>query len=113
MRDLEQDKQKIYYRIQTVEFRKKDLKRLMFYWSIGLLLVFIGIVIYKLRFKWIGLTLFFIGFGEFATWTSPLMRWENAIGFKILLDTKLILSVLSLLFIITAWIINEKLINEK
>lgn len=113
MHDLEQDEQIIYYRIKTIESKQKDLKQLIFYWSAGLLLVAIGIVIYILRFKWIGLTLFFLGFGEFATWTSPLMRWDNLIGFKILLDTKLILSLISLLLIITVWIINEKLIDKE
>jgi len=94
-------------KIQNLEDVLKKRYELLFYWIFGLISVCLGILVYFLFNKWIGIGSIITGFSEMIIWTSPLYK-ISVYGFNTLLDIKLLLSIITWFILIILWIINDK-----
>jgi len=82
--------------ISQWEARSKEIHALRFYWLVGVALSALGMLIYILRRRWLGLTFLIAGFTEIIYWTSPTFLGISTREFDRLLGYKLVFSVLSL-----------------
>lgn len=101
--------QKIKKEINNREYDEKQLFKLVFYWVCGLVSLFTGIIAFIRVNRWLGVSGIIIGFSEMLCWTSPL--FHNRLlsqQFQHLLDYKLIFSTVTLILLITLWLLIEK-----
>jgi hypothetical protein len=107
-------KTKIENAIKTIENQKKSIIEFIFYWLCGFICLGIGLFILIIKNKWIGLGFILIGFIEMAVWTSPLFRsYGPQYAFNLLLNLKLIFSILSFMLLLILWVLNEYLFDKK
>lgn len=89
--------------INDWETKAKEIRELRFFWTLGLLLLIPGMVIYGRVNRWFGLTLIIGGLSEFIYWTSPTF-FGGTREFDRLLRNKLLLSLVSLaLLLLVIW----------
>ena len=86
--------------IETWESKAKEVHAVLFYWCAGLLVLLIGLSLFRFKRVWFGLALEITAFAEFVYWTSPSLLGGNVREFDRLLTLKVGLSVLSLLLLI-------------
>ena len=92
--------------IKDWEQKDKEIRELRFFWTIGLVLLVIGVVIYKRLNRWIGFTLIIAALSEFIYWCSPTF-FGGTKEFDRLLWNKLVLSVVSLALLgVVVWMIG-------
>ena len=100
---------KIKKEIQAREYDENQLFKLWFYWSCGLLSVFIGIFAFQRINNWLGVSGIIVGFSEMLCWTSPL--FHNRLlsqQFEYLLNYKLLFSLITWIILISLWLLIEK-----
>lgn len=89
--------------INDWETKAREIQELRFFWTLGLLLLIPGMVIYARANHWLGLTLIIAGLAEFIYWTSPTF-FGGTREFDRLLRNKLLLSLVSLaLLLLVIW----------
>jgi len=86
--------------ISQWEARSKEIHALKFYWLVGVALSALGMLIYILRRRWLGLTFLIAGFTEIIYWTSPTFLGISTREFDRLLCYKLAFSVVSLVLLL-------------
>jgi len=92
--------------IEDWEHKASEIHELRFFWMIGLVLLVVGVVIYKRLNRWIGFTLIIAALGEFIYWTSPTF-FGGTQEFDRLLWNKLVLSLVSLALLgVVVWMIG-------
>lgn len=80
--------------IQVWEHRQAQIKRLVFQWTIGLLLALAGTALYLKRISWIGTALIIAGLAEMIWWCSPAISFGGANSeLEKILNIKLILTL--------------------
>ena len=90
--------------IEEWERRSHEIREIRFYWSIGLLLLLIGLFFYKKVNRWAGVALAIVAFAEFEYWTSPTFFGSGVREYDRLLATKLALTIVSLaLLVVVIW----------
>jgi len=100
---------KIKKEIENREFDKNQLYKLWFYWSCGMITLFVGIFTFKNINNWLGLSGIIVGFTEMLSWTSPLFHTRLlSQQFEYLLNYKLVFSIITWLLLITIWLFIEK-----
>jgi hypothetical protein len=100
---------KIKKEIENREFDKNQLYKLWFYWSCGMITLFVGIFTFKSINNWLGLSGIIVGFTEMLSWTSPLFHTRLlSQQFEYLLNYKLVFSIITWLLLITIWLFIEK-----
>jgi hypothetical protein len=82
------------------EARSKEIHALKFYWLVGVALSALGMLIYILRRRWLGLTFLIAGFAEIIYWTSPTFLGISTREFDRLLGYKLAFSAVSLVLLL-------------
>jgi len=100
---------KIKKEIEAREYDENQLFKLWFYWSCGLISVFIGIFAFRRINKWLGLSGIIVGFSEMLCWTSPL--FHNRLlsqQFEYLLNYKLLFSLTTWILLVVLWLLIEK-----
>jgi hypothetical protein len=103
-----ESEQKIKKEIKNREYDEKQLFKLIFYWVCGLVSLSTGIIAFTRINRWLGVSGIIIGFSEMLCWTSPL--FHNRLlsqQFQHLLDYKLIFSTITLILLITLWLLIE------
>ena len=111
-KELKREKDKIRSAIRKAENLDKSRYKLTIYWTMGLICIIFGCVSYFFTSKWISLASLISGFTEMTVWTSPFFDRSNTLNFIELLNLKLILSIITLVLIITIWLLNEKFIDK-
>ncbi len=100
---------KIKKEIKNIEFDENQLYKLWFYWSCGIISLFLGIFAFKNINNWLGLSGIIIGFTEMLSWTSPLFHTRMlSQQFEYLLNYKLVFSIITWALLITIWLFIEK-----
>lgn len=95
--------------IERWEAQNRSIFELRFYWLVGLTSVVLGVLAYRKVDRWLGMAGIIAGFTEMAVWTSPLWRaWGPQGAFDRLLNQKLLLSVLSVVLLITLWLVRAR-----
>lgn len=100
---------KVKKEIENREFDKNQLYKLWFYWSCGMISLFVGIFTFTNINNWLGLSGIIVGFTEMLSWTSPL--FHNRLlsqQFEYLLNYKLVFSIITWVLLITMWLFIEK-----
>ena len=111
-KNLTTEKKKITDAIYRAENLDRSRRKLMIYWTLGLISVIFGCVSYFFTSRWISLAALITGFSEMLVWTSPFFDRHNTINFIELLNMKLILSAITVVLIISIWLLNEKFIDR-
>ena len=89
--------------IREWEQKSKEIRELWFFWTVGLVVLVLGMVLYR-KNRWFGLTLIIAALAEFIYWTSPTF-FGGTREFDRLLWNKLLFTLVSLvLLIIVIWI---------
>lgn len=92
--------------IEDWERKANEVHELRFFWTIGLVLLVLGVVIYKRMNLWIGFTLIIAALSEFIYWCSPTF-FGGTQEFDRLLWNKLVLSLVSLALLgVLVWMIG-------
>lgn len=92
--------------VEDWERKANEVRELRFFWTIGLVLLVLGVVIYKRLNRWIGFTLIIAALSEFIYWCSPTF-FGGTREFDRLLWNKLVLSLVSLaLLVVVTWMIG-------
>ena len=112
-KELQLEKAKITAAIHKAENLSESRYKLIIYWTIGLICILFGCVSFFFTSKWISFASLISGFSEMTVWTSPFFDRSNTINFIELLNMKLVLSIITLILIITIWLLNEKFIDKK
>ena len=100
---------KIKKEIENREFDRNQLYKLWFYWSCGIVSLFVGIFTFKKINNWLGLSGIIVGFTEMLCWTSPLFHTRLlSQQFEYLLNYKLVFSLITWALLITLWLFIEK-----
>jgi len=107
-RDLYANEAELRMAISDWETKSREIYQLRFYWSIGLVLVIVGGALYKKINQWLGITTLIIGFGEMVYWTSPSI-FGGGIEYENLLNSKLVLSVTTLVLLVVAAYLTDSL----
>jgi len=91
--------QELRQAINEWEAKAKEIRELRFFWTIGLVFLILGMVIYRKLNRWVGLTLIIAGLSEFIYWTSPTF-FGGTHEFDRLLWNKLALTIVSLILLL-------------
>lgn len=81
--------------INDWEQKAKEIRELWFFWTVGLVLLVTGMVLYRVQSQWFGLILIIAALSEFVYWTSPTF-FGGTREFDRLLWNKLLFSLISL-----------------
>lgn len=95
-RDIEpyESNRKLRQAIKGWEHQQAQIKRLLFQWTVGLLLALAGTGLYLKRYNWVGTALIVAGLAEMIWWCSPAISVGGAISeFEKILNIKLILTL--------------------
>lgn len=98
--------------IQEWEKKSAGIFELRFYWSVGLLLLIGGYVIFKRVNAWLGLTVIIVGFAEQVYWTSPTF-FGSGVEYERLLSNKLGFSIATLVLLILVAFFTDTLKNRE
>jgi hypothetical protein len=102
-------KLKLESAITDWESKEQNIKKLWVQWSIGLMVLAIGCVLFYKGIFWFGMALVISGIGEMIWWSSPSLNLGGAVSsFETLLNYKLALSLISLLVVAVIWSANER-----
>ena len=86
------------------EHKNEQFRRLLVQWTYGLLVTLVGVGVYSRHGLWVGTALIVAGLGEMLWWCSPSIDVGGALqGFDRLLNTKLILSLVTAMVLAIAW----------
>jgi hypothetical protein len=85
--------------ISSWEERAKEIRALRFYWFVGLVLGGLGLAVYARTNRWLGVTLLIVAFSEMIYWTCPTFLGVTTRETDRLLGHKLVLSLVSLIFL--------------
>jgi hypothetical protein len=99
--------------IKEWENRSKEIFEIRFYWSVGLLLVITGFLLYKKLNEWLGITLIIAGFAEKVYWTSPSFLSSTSVEYENLLTNKIIFSIGTLIFLVVVAFLSDTLTSKK
>ena len=91
--------QELRQAINEWEEKANEIRELRFFWTIGLVFLILGMVIYRKLNRWVGLTLIIAGLAEFIYWTSPTF-FGGTHEFDRLLWNKLVLTIVSLILLL-------------
>jgi len=95
--------------IRDWERKQDQLNRLIFQWTIGLLISLAGAGLYYRRIAWIGSALIVAGLAEMIWWCSPSIALGGAIdGFERILNVKLILTLVTSATFAGIWVVWQK-----
>jgi len=95
--------------INTWEQKTREYGRVWYQWSAGLLLFIIGIVLFRWSHSWIALSLHIAGLAEMIWWSSPTRMMIGALAeHERLLNTKLLLTIVTFALLMAAWIMSEQ-----
>ena len=111
-KDLKIEKNKIVSEIRRAENLKQSQHKLLVYWIIGFVCVLFGCISYFFTSKWISFASLISGFSEMMVWTSPFFDRINTLNFIELLNMKLLLSIITLILLLSVWLLNEKFIDK-
>ncbi len=95
-RDIEpyESNRKLRQAIQNWERKQAQIDRLLYQWTIGLLLALAGTALYLKRLSWIGTALIVAGLAEMIWWCSPAISVGGSISeLERILNIKLILTL--------------------
>jgi hypothetical protein len=96
--------------IQAWEDKTKQISELRFFWGCGLVLLLLGLLLYKQQYLWLGLTVIITGISEMIWWTSPSFRWGGgSIEFDKLLTNKIAFSLASIILLLITGHVVERL----
>jgi hypothetical protein len=110
---LKEDKNKIENIISYREGQNKKIFEIWFFWSMGLLSLLIGCVVYRKINNWIGIASIITGFTEMIWWTKPSFRSFGKITeFELLLNIKVLLSIVTLTLLTTLWLLFTRSIKK-
>jgi hypothetical protein len=112
-KELQQERREIRSAIHRAENLNVSRYKLIIYWTIGLICIIFGCVSYFFTSKWVSFASLISGFSEMAVWTSPFFDRMNTLNFIELLNMKLLLSFITLILLITLWLLNEKYIDKE
>jgi cation transport ATPase len=105
-RDLEpyQTNRKLRQAIQQWERKEEQIKRMVYQWTIGLLLAIAGTVLYLKRMHWIGTTFIVAGLAEMIWWCSPSISAGGSLAeLERILNIKLLLTVATTFVFAANW----------
>lgn len=89
--------------IEDWEEKEREIRRLRFFWSAGLLLTLVGALLLR-RSPWLGIGLLIAGFTEMLYWCSPGYFFGASRQFDRLLTHELVFGLLTLLALgVVAW----------
>lgn len=95
--------------IKNREHDNKQLFKLKFYWIAGLLSFLLGVFVFRKFNAWLDFSGIVAGFSEMLYWTSPLFHYRLlSKQFVALLNYKLAFSLITLIILITLWILADK-----
>ena len=95
-RDIEpyESNRKLRQSIQDWERKQAQIDRLLYQWTIGLLLSLAGTALYLKKLNWVGTALIVAGLAEMIWWCSPSISVGGAISeFERILNIKLTLTL--------------------
>src|SRR5262249_12279979 len=98
--------------INEWEEKANEIHELRFFWTVGLVFLILGMVIYRKLNRWLGLTLIIAGLSEFIYWTSPTF-FGGTHEFDRLLWNKLLLTLLSLVLLLLVMWFNRVFANQE
>jgi hypothetical protein len=94
--------------IQSREHDHQQLVKLRFYWSAGLIIFVLGVLVFRRFNAWLGFSFIVIGFSEMLCWTSPLFHFSlMSQQFEALLNTKLTFSLITWVLLIISWFLFD------
>ena len=94
--------------IKDWEKKQRDYARLWYQWFAGVLLFSLGGAMYWIKRSWLGLSVLTAGLGEMIWWSSPnLTRIGSLLEYEKLLNTKLLLTLLTFILLSAAWLVSE------
>jgi hypothetical protein len=100
--------------IQNWESKEDELHEVIVFWLAGLFLLLLGSLLYYKNLKWLGVALIIPSLTEMIWWSSPQMTSSGAtLEFLKLLSTKLILSFISLITLVSIWMLDNDLKSQK
>ena len=102
-------KNKIKKGIKDWESKQEQHTKLIVQWTLGLLVLIAGLFLYAKNLLWQGMAFISAGIFEMLWWASPSTRLGGAISeFERLLNTKLLLSLVTLIILLTVWWLDKK-----
>ncbi len=95
--------------IDTWEKKAREFGRVWYQWSAGLVLFIVGIGLFRWSHSWIALSLHIAGLAEMIWWSSPTRMMVGALAeHERLLNTKLMLTVVTFCLLMAAWTMAER-----
>jgi cation transport ATPase len=98
--------------INDWEQKSNEIRELWFFWTVGLVLLVVGMVLYRVQIRWFGLTLIIVALSEFVYWTSPTF-FGGTREFDRLLWNKLLFSLISLALLFAVIWSNRTFADKK
>jgi hypothetical protein len=99
--------------IEQWEARTNEIRELRVFWLFGLGLFVLGCFVY-LKSPWLGMAFLIPGVLEMIWWSSPSFTWGGTVQeYERLLTNRLVLTVLTLIPVVAAWLIHEWLERRK
>jgi len=100
--------------IQDWEQKEEQIHEVIVFWIVGLILVLLGSLLYHKKGKWLGLSIIIVGFIEMIWWSSPSISTSGSqLEFLKFLNTKLILSLITITILIVLWQIDKRRADKK
>ena len=87
------------------ETKSNEIRELRIFWAFGFVLFILGCIIY-LKLPWLGMAFVIPGIVEMIWWTSPSFQLSGTVReFERLLNNKIVFTNITLLLLITVWVI--------
>lgn len=104
---------KIESGIKDWERKQEQYRKLLVQWTLGLLVLIVGLFLYAKSRLWEGMAFITAGILEMLWWASPSTRLGGSISeFERLLNTKLLLSLITLCIILVIWRLAKKVSDD-
>jgi len=101
--------QKLRAAVRDWERKQAQIKRLIYQWTVGLLLALAGTGLYLKRISWIGTALIVAGLAEMIWWCSPSISMGGSIReFERILNIKLMLTLATVGVFAGNWVTWQK-----
>ncbi len=95
--------------IQEWEKRSEEIYELRVFWLFGFAFLIGGVILLVRGLDWMGMAFIVSGIVEMIWWTSPSFRFAGSpLEFERLLMNKLVFTVITLILVIVAWVMQEK-----
>lgn len=99
--------------IEAWEKKGREYQRVWYQWSAGLFLFVLGFIAFRLSKSWITLAIIIAGLGEMIWWSSPTRMIVGALSeHERLLNAKLLLTIVTFVLLLFAWIMSERRSTE-